>query len=112
MTIDQISEAIGSLRTAISHLSENVTAGRNDIQEIKETLIHGSARMGAIEGRLDELEPKVGTHLAECKSAKDVKLGAKLQNKKVLAALGAILTIMGGTIAKIGIAITGMFGGH
>lgn len=106
MTIDQISEALGSMRAEIGHMRDDLKSDRDnsresrqlmreDIMEIKETLAHGAGRMTAIEIRIDDIEPTLKGHVASCQTKADQKLGAEHYRKWVYGAIGTCTGILG-----------------
>ena len=107
MTVDQISHQLGALNAHMGHQTEAINKITDAVSDIKESLIRGSGRMDAMEGRIDKLEPAVEEHIASCQSSKERKIGAELYRKGVWAAIGALMTVGGGMVAKIGMALVG-----
>ena len=105
MAIDETSKLLGALVTNVDRLRDDMKTDRegasrhrqvlrDDIAEIKQALVRGDGRMAAIEGRFDDLEPRVETHLKECLIKNERKIGAALYR-------GSIWTLIGMPIGAV-----------
>lgn len=102
MTIDKISETLGSINAHLAHQSKAIDNLQESTTEMKEGMIRGAARMTAMEVRLDEIEPTLDDHVASCLVRNERKIGADLYRKMVWA---GIWTVAGGSIMAVMIAL-------
>ena len=102
MTIDKISETLGSINTHLAHQSRAIDKLQESTTEMKEGMIRGGARMTAMEVRLDQIEPTLEQHVASCLVRNERRTGADLYRKMVWA---GIWTAAGGTIMAVMIAL-------
>lgn len=103
MTIDQISEALGSMGAHLGNQTKAIDKLTESVSKINESLIRGSSRMTAIEVRQDKFEEHVSEnikpHVDNFAKGQERRIGAKM----TWAAIGGGITFGLGLLGSVAI---------
>lgn len=95
MTIDQISEKLGSIVATLLHQTNAIEKLNESVSDMKESLIRGASRMTAIEVRVADIEP----HVENFAKVQERRIGAKM----TWAAIGGGITFGLGLLGSVAI---------
>lgn len=95
--IDEFSSKLGGIESTISHILRSVNTTESLIKDVSDrAILHGSA-IDAAHKRIDKIEPKVDT----LEETEDKRQGAWAVIVWVAGAVGTVMGIIGGYVAKL-----------